>query len=185
MRTTRVAPSPGLAPGSGTGAGHHALGDAVEHGVTEQQVGSPQQWGGLSMVRGPVVPAGIDGFTELYRRTGTPERADADASMSRMGCEAARLVDLVEELPLVARPDEHGAAAARALRRTPTDPRARPPTRCTTCAPSVPDARSPSTAPAEGRRPRRPCSVAKPGCVRSPPASWATPSPAPTPPVRR
>ncbi|QKW32811.1 HAMP domain-containing histidine kinase [Actinomadura sp. NAK00032] len=66
--------------------------------------------------------AGIKGFTELYRMGGMPERADVDASMGRIEREAARLVDLVEELLLLARLDEDGAAAtAQTLQPTPMD----------------------------------------------------------------
>ncbi|MFF2377696.1 sensor histidine kinase [Streptomyces xiamenensis] len=64
--------------------------------------------------------AGIKGFTELYRMGGMPGRDDVDASMRRIEREAARLVDLVEELLLLARLDEDGAAA-QTLRRTPMD----------------------------------------------------------------
>ncbi|MFF4473567.1 sensor histidine kinase [Streptomyces sp. NPDC001599] len=65
--------------------------------------------------------AGIKGFTELYRMGGMPERADVDASMGRIEREAARLVDMVEELLLLARLDEHGTAAALPLDFTPMD----------------------------------------------------------------
>ncbi|GGL86059.1 two-component sensor histidine kinase [Streptomyces anthocyanicus] len=65
--------------------------------------------------------AGIKGFTELYRMGGMPERADVDASMVRIEREAARLVDMVEELLLLARLDEHGTAAALPLDFTPMD----------------------------------------------------------------
>lgn len=67
--------------------------------------------------------AGIKGFTELYRMGGMPERADVDASMSRIEREAGRLVGLVEELLLLARLDEDAAAAAAAstLQVTPMD----------------------------------------------------------------
>ncbi|TDB88450.1 HAMP domain-containing histidine kinase [Actinomadura sp. KC216] len=65
--------------------------------------------------------SGIKGFTELYRMGGMPERADVDASMSRIEREAARMVDLVEELLLLARLDEDGAAAAQTLQLTPMD----------------------------------------------------------------
>ncbi|GAA2697863.1 HAMP domain-containing sensor histidine kinase [Streptomyces violaceolatus] len=65
--------------------------------------------------------AGIKGFTELYRMGGMPERADVDASMVRIEREAARLVDMVEELLLLARLDEHGTAAALPLDLTPMD----------------------------------------------------------------
>ncbi|NVI93225.1 HAMP domain-containing histidine kinase [Actinomadura sp. BRA 177] len=62
---------------------------------------------------------GIKGFTELYRMGGMPERADVDASMGRIEREAARLVELVEELLLLARLDEEGAAVP--LHLTPMD----------------------------------------------------------------
>ncbi|TDC52506.1 HAMP domain-containing histidine kinase, partial [Actinomadura sp. KC345] len=62
---------------------------------------------------------GIKGFTELYRMGGMPERADVDASMSRIEREAARLVELVEELLLLARLDEEGTAVP--LHLTPMD----------------------------------------------------------------
>ncbi|MFD8453557.1 sensor histidine kinase [Streptomyces coelicoflavus] len=65
--------------------------------------------------------AGIKGFTELYRMGGMPERADVDASMVRIEREAARLVDMVEELLLLARLDEQGTAAALPLDLTPMD----------------------------------------------------------------
>ncbi|MFF6968936.1 HAMP domain-containing sensor histidine kinase [Streptomyces anthocyanicus] len=65
--------------------------------------------------------AGIKGFTELYRMGGMPERADVDASMVRIEREAARLVDMVEELLLLARLDEQGTAAALPLDFTPMD----------------------------------------------------------------
>ncbi|WP_240330588.1 HAMP domain-containing sensor histidine kinase [Streptomyces sp. CB09001] len=65
--------------------------------------------------------AGIKGFTELYRMGGMPERADVDTSMGRIEREAARLVDMVEELLLLARLDEHGTAAALPLDFTPMD----------------------------------------------------------------
>ena len=61
---------------------------------------------------------GIKGFTELYRMGGMPERADVDASMGRIEREAARLVELVEELLLLARLDEQAAAP---LHLTPMD----------------------------------------------------------------
>lgn len=64
---------------------------------------------------------GIKGFTELYRMGGMPERADVDAAMSRIEREAARLVRLVEDLLLLARLDEHAAAAGFPLRLTPMD----------------------------------------------------------------
>ncbi|MGM9342508.1 sensor histidine kinase [Streptomyces salinarius] len=64
--------------------------------------------------------AGIKGFTELYRMGGMPERADVDASMGRIEREAARLAGMVEELLLLARLDEQGAAAL-PLHRTPMD----------------------------------------------------------------
>ncbi|MEU2978868.1 HAMP domain-containing sensor histidine kinase [Streptomyces hirsutus] len=64
--------------------------------------------------------SGIKGFTELYRMGGMPERADVDASMSRIEREAGRLADLVEELLLLARLDEHGTAAL-PLQLTPMD----------------------------------------------------------------
>ncbi|MGW6456361.1 sensor histidine kinase [Streptomyces sp. NPDC055078] len=64
---------------------------------------------------------GIKGFTELYRMGGMPERADVDASMGRIEREAARLVELVEELLLLARLDETGAATALPLHLTPMD----------------------------------------------------------------
>ncbi|MER7786801.1 HAMP domain-containing sensor histidine kinase [Streptomyces sp. NPDC097640] len=64
---------------------------------------------------------GIKGFTELYRMGGLPERADVDAAMSRIEREAARLVRLVEDLLLLARLDEHTAAAGIPLRLTPMD----------------------------------------------------------------
>ncbi|TXS49807.1 sensor histidine kinase [Streptomyces sp. or43] len=65
--------------------------------------------------------AGIKGFTELYRMGGMPERADVDASMSRIEREAGRLAGLVEELLLLARLDEDAAAAAQTLQVTPMD----------------------------------------------------------------
>ncbi|MFF8572677.1 sensor histidine kinase [Streptomyces sp. NPDC015408] len=65
--------------------------------------------------------AGIKGFTELYRLGGMPTTTDVDAAMGRMEREASRLVDLVEELLLLARLDERGAAAASTLHRTPMD----------------------------------------------------------------
>ncbi|MEF9915514.1 HAMP domain-containing sensor histidine kinase [Streptomyces sp. P5-A9] len=65
--------------------------------------------------------AGIKGFTELYRMGGMPARADVDTSMGRIEREAARLVDMVEELLLLARLDEHGTAAALPLHLTPMD----------------------------------------------------------------
>lgn len=65
--------------------------------------------------------SGIKGFTELYRMGGMPERADVDASMGRIEREASRLVDLVEELLLLARLDEHGTAASLPLQLTPMD----------------------------------------------------------------
>ncbi|MDT0541753.1 sensor histidine kinase [Streptomyces lonegramiae] len=64
---------------------------------------------------------GIKGFTELYRMGGLPERADVDAAMGRIEREAARLVRLVEDLLLLARLDEHAAAAGFPLRLTPMD----------------------------------------------------------------
>ncbi|MCP3769977.1 MULTISPECIES: sensor histidine kinase [unclassified Streptomyces] len=64
--------------------------------------------------------SGIKGFTELYRMGGMPERADVDASMGRIEREAGRLADLVEELLLLARLDEHDTAAL-PLRLTPMD----------------------------------------------------------------
>ncbi|HEY9327765.1 MAG TPA: HAMP domain-containing sensor histidine kinase [Streptomyces sp.] len=64
--------------------------------------------------------AGIKGFTELYRMGGMPERADVDASMSRIEREAGRLIGLVEELLLLARLDED-ADAAQTLQVTPMD----------------------------------------------------------------
>ncbi|WP_030741513.1 sensor histidine kinase [Streptomyces sp. NRRL F-5135] len=64
---------------------------------------------------------GIKGYTELYRMGGMPERADVDAAMSRIEREAARLVRLVEDLLLLARLDEHSAAADLPLRPTPMD----------------------------------------------------------------
>ncbi|WP_307853626.1 sensor histidine kinase [Streptomyces tagetis] len=65
--------------------------------------------------------AGIKGFTELYRMGGMPGTSDVDAAMSRIERESARLVDLVEELLLLARLDERGASAAQTLQRTPMD----------------------------------------------------------------
>ncbi|WP_437057895.1 sensor histidine kinase [Streptomyces sp. enrichment culture] len=65
--------------------------------------------------------AGIKGLTELYRMGGMPERTDVDTSMGRIEREAARLVDMVEELLLLARLDEHGTAAALPLHLTPMD----------------------------------------------------------------
>ncbi|MEU1044058.1 HAMP domain-containing sensor histidine kinase [Streptomyces sp. NPDC005897] len=65
--------------------------------------------------------AGIKGFTQLYRMGGMPERSDVDAAMSRMEGEAERLVELVEELLLLARLDERGPAAVQTLQRTPMD----------------------------------------------------------------
>ncbi|MFJ8863900.1 sensor histidine kinase [Streptomyces sp. NPDC102451] len=65
--------------------------------------------------------AGIKGFTELYRMGGMPARTDVDGAMSRMEREAGRLVDLVEELLLLARFDERGAAAVQTLQLTPMD----------------------------------------------------------------
>ncbi|MFF7557223.1 sensor histidine kinase [Streptomyces olivaceus] len=65
--------------------------------------------------------AGIKGFTELYRMGGISATSDVDAAMGRMEREAGRLVDLVEELLLLARLDERGAAAASTLHRTPMD----------------------------------------------------------------
>ncbi|WP_338105973.1 HAMP domain-containing sensor histidine kinase [Streptomyces coelicoflavus] len=65
--------------------------------------------------------AGIKGFTELYRMGGMPGRADVDASMVRIERESARLVDMVEELLLLARLDEQGTAAALPLDFTPMD----------------------------------------------------------------
>ncbi|MFE6364331.1 sensor histidine kinase [Streptomyces sp. NPDC057806] len=65
--------------------------------------------------------AGIKGFTQLYRMGGMPERSDVDAAMSRMEREAERLVDLVEEMLLLARLDERGAAAVHTLQLTPMD----------------------------------------------------------------
>lgn len=64
---------------------------------------------------------GIKGFSELYRMGGMPERADVDTAMSRIEREAARLVRLVEDLLLLARLDEHDAAADFPLRLTPMD----------------------------------------------------------------
>ncbi|WP_433174895.1 ATP-binding protein [Actinoallomurus sp. CA-150999] len=64
---------------------------------------------------------GIKGFTELYRMGGMPEREDVDASMGRIEREAARLVDLVEDLLLLARLDEHGATTDLPLYLTPMD----------------------------------------------------------------
>ncbi|NUP39349.1 MAG: HAMP domain-containing histidine kinase [Streptomyces sp.] len=64
---------------------------------------------------------GIKGFTELYRMGGMPERTDVDAAMNRIEREAARLVRLVEDLLLLARLDEHAAAADLPLRPTPMD----------------------------------------------------------------
>ncbi|SDK15178.1 sensor histidine kinase [Streptomyces indicus] len=65
--------------------------------------------------------AGIKGFTELYRMGGMPRRADVDASMGRIEREAARLVDLVEELLLLARLDDPSSADPLPLQRTPMD----------------------------------------------------------------
>ncbi|MGM9383205.1 ATP-binding protein [Streptomyces antibioticus] len=65
--------------------------------------------------------AGIKGFTELYRMGGMPQPSDVEGAMSRMEREAARLIDLVEELLLLARLDERAAAAAQTLQRTPMD----------------------------------------------------------------
>ncbi|MFE9708319.1 ATP-binding protein [Streptomyces sp. NPDC005930] len=65
--------------------------------------------------------SGIKGFTQLYRMGGMPARSDVDAAMSRMECEAERLVELVEELLLLARLDERGAAAVQTLQLTPMD----------------------------------------------------------------
>ncbi|MEV5430297.1 HAMP domain-containing sensor histidine kinase [Streptomyces sp. NPDC052701] len=65
---------------------------------------------------------GIKGFTELYRMGGMPERGDVDGAMSRIEQEAARLVRIVEDLLLLARLDEEGAAEARLpLQLTPMD----------------------------------------------------------------
>jgi two-component system OmpR family sensor kinase len=65
--------------------------------------------------------SGIKGFTQLYRMGGMPARGDVDAAMGRMECEAERLVELVEELLLLARLDERGAAAVQTLQLTPMD----------------------------------------------------------------
>jgi two-component system, OmpR family, sensor kinase len=56
---------------------------------------------------------GIKGFTELYRMGGMPQRRDVDSAMGRIEREAARLVKIVEDLLLLARLDEEGAAEAR------------------------------------------------------------------------
>ncbi|MEV0406557.1 HAMP domain-containing sensor histidine kinase [Actinoallomurus sp. NPDC050550] len=50
-----------------------------------------------------------------------PEREDVDASMGRIEREAARLVDLVEDLLLLAHLDEHGATTDLPLYLTPMD----------------------------------------------------------------
>ncbi|WP_307813232.1 HAMP domain-containing sensor histidine kinase [Streptomyces sp. N35] len=65
--------------------------------------------------------SGIKGFTELYRMGGMPERADVDASMSRIEGEAGRLIQLVEELLLLARLDDRSAATELPLHLTPMD----------------------------------------------------------------
>ncbi len=52
---------------------------------------------------------------------GMPQPSDVEGAMSRMEREAARLIDLVEELLLLARLDERAAAAAQTLQRTPMD----------------------------------------------------------------
>ena len=64
---------------------------------------------------------GIKGTTELYRMGGMPERADVDASMGRIEREAARLVELVEDLLLLARLDEQRATIGLPLHLTPMD----------------------------------------------------------------
>ncbi|MDO0929443.1 HAMP domain-containing sensor histidine kinase [Streptomyces sp. TG1A-8] len=65
---------------------------------------------------------GIKGFTELYRMGGMPLREDVGAAMSRVERGAARLVRIVEDLLLLARPDEQATAEARLpLRPTPMD----------------------------------------------------------------
>ncbi|MBC9715183.1 HAMP domain-containing histidine kinase [Streptomyces sp. TRM66268-LWL] len=65
--------------------------------------------------------AGIKGFTELYRMGGMPERTDVDTAMSRIEGEAGRLVQLVEELLLLARLDDRSTESAPPLQRTPMD----------------------------------------------------------------
>ncbi|GAB3419765.1 sensor histidine kinase [Flindersiella endophytica] len=49
---------------------------------------------------------GIKGFSQLYRMGALPERADVELSMSRIEAESARLVELVEDLLLLAQLDE-------------------------------------------------------------------------------
>ncbi len=120
---------------------------------------------------------GIKGFTELYRMGGMPERADVDASMGRIEREAARLVELVEELLLLARLDEEGAAVP--LHLTPMDLR-------TLAADALHDVRALDpgrpvtlTGPDGGPPGGAPSSATRPGSARSPPTSSGTPSPTP------
>lgn len=49
---------------------------------------------------------GIKGFSQLYRMGALPARADVELSMSRIEAESARLVELVEDLLLLAQLDE-------------------------------------------------------------------------------
>ncbi|MBB3674700.1 HAMP domain-containing sensor histidine kinase [Modestobacter versicolor] len=64
---------------------------------------------------------GIKGYTELYRMSGLPERADVDRAMGRIEGEAARLARLVEDLLLLARLDEDDASGGLPLRLSPMD----------------------------------------------------------------
>jgi two-component system OmpR family sensor kinase len=65
--------------------------------------------------------SGIKGYTELYRMSGMPERGDVDVAMNRIEREAARLVQLVEDLLLLARLDEDDVSGGLPLRLSPMD----------------------------------------------------------------
>lgn len=52
----------------------------------------------------------LRGYTSLYESGGFPDRASLDDGMRRIGQEAARMGRIVDDLLLLARLDEHGAA---------------------------------------------------------------------------